>query len=140
MSVRKRIWQTKGDTKEAWVVDYFDNVGKRRLKTFGRKKDADHFAATAHVEVRDGLHVADSATVTVSEAGILWLRSGAENGLRQVIAADPSFDVVQFVEGGKAAYRMILEAFWKGDRETQHSAPGTVVDSTKRKNSGRVSV
>lgn len=43
---------------------------------------------------------------------------GAENGLRAVIAADSSFDVNQFVEGAKSAYRMVLEAFWNGDRET----------------------
>lgn len=42
----------------------------------------------------------------------------AENGLRAVIAADSSFDVAQFLEGAKSAYRMILEAFWKGDEET----------------------
>lgn len=46
------------------------------------------------------------------------IETGAEGGLRAVIAADPTFDVVQFVDGAKAAYRMILEAFWKGDRET----------------------
>lgn len=39
-------------------------------------------------------------------------------GLRAIGAADPNFDTVEFVEGSKAAYRMILEAFWKGDRET----------------------
>jgi len=32
--------------------------------------------------------------------------------------ADPSFDVAQFMEGAKAAYGMILEAFWKGDKQT----------------------
>lgn len=42
----------------------------------------------------------------------------AEAGLRQIVAADSNFDVAQFLEGAKAAYRMILEAFWKGDRET----------------------
>lgn len=57
-------------------------------------------------------------TPETREAAPRTIESGAENGLRQVIAADASFDVVQFVEGGKAAYRMILEAFWKGDRET----------------------
>ena len=44
MSVRKRIWKTaKGVEKEAWVVDYVDKVegGKRRLKTFAKKKDND---------------------------------------------------------------------------------------------------
>lgn len=43
---------------------------------------------------------------------------GAEAGLRQLVAADPSFDVGRFIEGAKSAYRMILEAYWKGDRET----------------------
>ncbi len=42
----------------------------------------------------------------------------AEAGVRSIIAADSSFDVGQFVDGAKSAYRMILEAFWKGDTET----------------------
>jgi predicted lipid-binding transport protein (Tim44 family) len=41
----------------------------------------------------------------------------AEKGLRAIIAADSGFDVTQFLEGAQAAYRMILEAFWKGDEE-----------------------
>jgi predicted lipid-binding transport protein (Tim44 family) len=36
-------------------------------------------------------------------------------GVRAILAADPSFDVARFLEGAKAAYRMILEGFWKGD-------------------------
>ena len=46
------------------------------------------------------------------------VESGAEGGLRALIAADPTFDVAQFIEGAKSAYRMILEAFWKGDEST----------------------
>lgn len=42
----------------------------------------------------------------------------AETGLRAIVAASPTFDVAEFVEGAKSAYRMILEAFWKGDRDT----------------------
>ncbi|MEY9782298.1 tyrosine-type recombinase/integrase [Sinorhizobium fredii] len=77
MSVRKRTWTTpKGVEKSAWVVDYVDTKGKRRLKTFAKKKEADQFATTASVEVRDGVHVADSDTVTIEEAGKLWLKSG----------------------------------------------------------------
>lgn len=41
--------------------------------------------------------------------------SGAEAGLRAVVAAEPGFDVARFMEGAQAAYRMILEAFWRGD-------------------------
>ena len=45
------------------------------------------------------------------------MRQGAAAGIRAIIAADPSFDVARFLEGAQAAYRMVLEAFWKGDRE-----------------------
>lgn len=38
-------------------------------------------------------------------------------GVRAILAADPTFDVGRFLEGAKAAYRMILESFWKGDLE-----------------------
>ncbi|MDX0127371.1 tyrosine-type recombinase/integrase [Sinorhizobium meliloti] len=84
MSVRKREWVTpKGEKKSAWVVDYVDTKGKRRLKTFKLKKEADQFAATASVEVREGVHVADSATITIEEAGKLWLKSGDAAGLER---------------------------------------------------------
>ncbi|RWX74454.1 site-specific integrase [Neorhizobium lilium] len=74
MSVRKREWTTpNGTQKSAWVVDYTDMTGTRRLKTFRLKKEADHFAATASVEVREGVHVADSASATVEAAGKLWI-------------------------------------------------------------------
>jgi integrase len=89
MSVRKRAWKTsKGETKEAWVVDYVDQTGKRRLKTFAKKKAADNFEATANVEIRAGIHTADSASITIAEAGRLWLETGDKAGLeRSTLAA-----------------------------------------------------
>lgn len=41
-----------------------------------------------------------------------------ERGVREIAAADRSFDITGFLEGAKGAYGMILEAFWNGDRET----------------------
>ena len=41
--------------------------------------------------------------------------SAAEAGLRSIVAAEPGFDVARFTEGAQAAYRLTLEAFWKGD-------------------------
>ncbi|MEN3747572.1 Tim44/TimA family putative adaptor protein [Sphingomonas sp. HF-S3] len=58
------------------------------------------------------------AVPEVREPGIRNIEQGAEAGLKSVISADSSFDVAQFIEGAKAAYRMILEAYWKGDDET----------------------
>ena len=42
-------------------------------------------------------------------------------GVRAILAADPNFDVARFLEGAKSAYRMILEAYWKGDLEALRS-------------------
>jgi predicted lipid-binding transport protein (Tim44 family) len=41
----------------------------------------------------------------------------AEHGIRAIIAADRRFDVSAFLDGAKAAYAMILEAFWRGDKD-----------------------
>ncbi len=41
-----------------------------------------------------------------------------EEGVRAIAAADRSFDVTGFVEGAKGAYGMVLDAFWKGDKDT----------------------
>lgn len=41
-----------------------------------------------------------------------------ERGVRQIAAADRAFDLASFLEGAKGAYAMVLEAFWKGDRDT----------------------
>lgn len=41
----------------------------------------------------------------------------AEAGLRQIVAGEPGFDVSRFLEGAQAAYRMTLEAFWRGDED-----------------------
>lgn len=41
----------------------------------------------------------------------------ADMGLRAIMASDRSFDVARFLGGAQAAYRMILEAFWRGDKD-----------------------
>ncbi len=83
MSVRKRTWSTKGVEQSGWQADYLDAKGKRRRKMFARKKDADAFLLTARTEVREGVHVADAETVTVEQAGKLWLKSGEADGLER---------------------------------------------------------
>lgn len=89
MSVRKRSWtNSKGEEKTAWVVDYVDTKGKRRLKTFAKKKEADAFAVTAAVEVRDGVHVADSASATVTQAAGFWIASAEAAGLERATVAN----------------------------------------------------
>lgn len=67
-SVRKREWTHNGAKREAWVCSYTDQEGKRRLKTFDKKKEADAFRQKAEAEINAGIHTAASASVTVAEA------------------------------------------------------------------------
>ena len=55
------------------------------------------------------------APPVAQDGGDLAFLPTAGPGVRAVLAADPAFVVARFLEGAKAAYRMILEAFWKGD-------------------------
>lgn len=76
MSIRQRTWTTKtGEKKTAWAVDYVDQNKKRHLKSFDKLKDAKAFASKTHTEVLGRVHVADADTITVAEAGKLWLAS-----------------------------------------------------------------
>src|SRR5262249_25387591 len=74
MSVRKRTWtNSDGSRGEAWIAEYTDHEGKRRLRTCEKKRDADAYHASVAGELRAGLHVPDCQSVTVAEAGRLWL-------------------------------------------------------------------
>jgi integrase len=84
MSVRKRSWKTdRSEVREAWVVDYSDQLGHRHLKTFTRKRDADAYHAQVTVDVSAGIHTADSRSVTVGDAGKLWLGSREAAGIER---------------------------------------------------------
>lgn len=41
----------------------------------------------------------------------------AEAGIRAIVAADRRFDVALFLLGARNAYGMVLDAFWRGDKE-----------------------
>jgi predicted lipid-binding transport protein (Tim44 family) len=43
--------------------------------------------------------------------------ASVERGMRAIAAADRQFDGFAFVDGARNAYRMILEAFWRGDKD-----------------------
>ena len=90
MSVRKRTWTTaKGETKKAWIVDYKDKAsGDRVMRTFQSKKEADDFATTMKSETRDGIHIARSKSVTVSQAGKFWIATAEANNLEVATVVD----------------------------------------------------
>lgn len=88
MAVKKRVWTTaKGEHREAWVVDYRDGNKKRRLKTFAKKRDADAFAASSKIQLKDGTHIPDRAGVTIAQAGELWIEAAQLAGREQTTIA-----------------------------------------------------
>ena len=56
-----------------------------------------------------------AAPPTMQDSGDMAFLPMAGPGVRAILAADPTFDVARFLEGAKAAYRVVLEAFWKSD-------------------------
>ncbi|WP_413052754.1 Tim44/TimA family putative adaptor protein [Sphingopyxis sp. OAS728] len=72
-------------------------------------------ASPVRLDENDGSQTAAPAAADTS--GLVY-EPAAEAGLRQLLATDRNFDAGRFMEGAEAAYRMILEAYWKGDRDT----------------------
>jgi len=81
--VRKRTWRSGGETKSAWIVDYFDQDRRRRQATFPHKKAADAYLATVRHEIAAGTHIAPAASITVADAAQLWLTACGLNGLER---------------------------------------------------------
>lgn len=72
----------------------------------------------ARDENRDGPipDITPAASTPVPQPTMIY-DAAAESGMRAIISADRNFDAGRFVDGAKAAYGMVLEAFWNGDRE-----------------------
>jgi integrase len=82
-SIRKRTWKSGGETKTAWIADYFDQAGIRHIKTFKQKKEADAWLVGTRREVQEGIHTPASASVTIAAAGEAWIAQGETDGLER---------------------------------------------------------
>jgi integrase len=80
-TVRKRTWKSGGETKTAWIADYFDQDAKRHIKTFPTKKEANAWLVETQHEVKQGVHTPASTSITVAEAGELWIAQAETDGL-----------------------------------------------------------
>ena len=58
-SVRKRTWAYRGTQKSAWVVDYFDGDGVRRMKTFQARSVAVAWLRAARLDERGHVPTVD---------------------------------------------------------------------------------
>jgi predicted lipid-binding transport protein (Tim44 family) len=94
-------------------------VGLRLFAVLGRRTGHEQQPVLRPAEPVGGADVTapppESQADRADQGGMVY-DSKASDGIRAIIAADSSFDVGRFLEGAQAAYRMILEAFWKGDQ------------------------
>jgi predicted lipid-binding transport protein (Tim44 family) len=95
-------------------------VGLRLYSVLGRRTGAEQQPILRPAETGTAAEPVAATPEMVAErpeASGMAFEDAAANGIRAIVTADPVFDVARFVEGAQAAYRMILEAFWRGDRE-----------------------
>ena len=94
-------------------------VGLRLYAVLGQRTGHEQQPVTrpeAAPEAAPAAAAPDVAANAAEPSGLAY-EQGAAAGIRAIVAADPGFDVARFIEGAQAAYKMVLEAFWKGDRE-----------------------
>src|SRR5688572_4192157 len=108
-------------------------VGLRLYSVLGRRTGHEQQPILRPAETATApeqpLPLADIAPERPESSGLVY-EDEAAGGIRAIVAADPSFDVARFLEGAQAAYRMVLEAFWRGDREElRHLAADEVLAS-----------
>jgi integrase len=108
MSIRKRAWTTtKGEQREAWIVDYTDKQGDRHIETFDNKGQAVARHAEVDVKMRAGVHVARSTSKTIADAGKLWIAASESAGLErstvQGYQAHLDLHIVPFIGDTKLA-------------------------------------
>lgn len=80
-TIKKRTWiNARGEKKEAWQLRYVDGQGIERAKQFARKGDASAYLTKVGWEVSQGVHTADSASVTVAQAADQWIEAARGKG------------------------------------------------------------
>lgn len=106
-------------------------VGLRLYSVLGRRTGHEQQPILRPAETAAATEAAAPAAdlaVDRPETGGFVYEEPATPGIRAIVAADPSFDVARFLEGAQAAYRMTLEAFWRGDREElRHLVGGDIL-------------
>jgi integrase len=70
MNIRKRV-RKSGTVR--WEFSYTDRGGKRRAPNFATRREADEALSRIVSELRGGVHTPDSASITIAQAGDLWI-------------------------------------------------------------------
>src|SRR4051794_12014790 len=76
-TVRERIYyEGTPREKKVWIADYFDQAGKRHIKTFELQKKAKAYLVTVQGEIQRGVHTPENASITVADAAEIWIEKG----------------------------------------------------------------
>jgi predicted lipid-binding transport protein (Tim44 family) len=79
------------------------------------------------------------AASALPAADLSNVEMAAQTGIKVIGNAERNFDLSAFVEGSKIAYKMVLEAYWKGDKEAlRFLCDDDVYDSFAQAIDGRV--
>jgi predicted lipid-binding transport protein (Tim44 family) len=97
-------------------------LGLRLYSVLGRRAEHEEEAVPTRFERGEDSAAPRAAPAPVSELPrpaneVGNFPAAAEQGLREISAADRRFDLIAFLEGARGAYAMVLEAFWRGDKD-----------------------
>ena len=98
-------------------------LGLRLYSVLGKRADQEEEAVPRRFDDEAKIPAAKTvqlrpATTRQAPRRIEGVGPVVERGVNAIAAADPQFDISSFIEGAKGAYGMVLEAFWKGDKDT----------------------
>jgi integrase len=106
-SIRKRTWTANAVEKQAWLVDYRDQSGKRRAKAFPNKKAAEAWKVNALHEVSQGTHTPASTSITMTQVFERWIdhceAEGLEHGTLVQRRQHLKLHIQPFIGGEKLA-------------------------------------
>lgn len=97
-------------------------LGMRLYSVLGRRAEHEEEIIPTRFERGDEQAQRNAPPVPLAEAPrnerpIAGFAPAIEEGLRDIAANDRRFELLPFLEGAKVAYEVILEAFWRGDKE-----------------------
>ena len=98
-------------------------LGLRLYSVLGRRAEHEEEPVPTRFERGEGANVprpaapAPAAEAPRTSRELAGLAPDIEHGLREISVADRRFDLLSFLGGAKAAYAMVLEAFWRGDKD-----------------------
>lgn len=99
-------------------------LGMRLYSVLGRKAEHEEEVvshrlerARQDAESRQQAQPPQIAEVPRRDRALNGFPPAIEQGLREISSADRRFELLGFMEGARSAYEVILEAFWRGDRE-----------------------